>query len=69
MSQCGKKYVTKSKKVTTEKYFQETENTIQVLWDNSVPRVNVMILVESVVIFLHFHFNEYGENFKHKTPW
>jgi len=43
MSQCGKKNVTKKnhKKVTTEKYFQETVKTIQFLWDYSIPGVNL----------------------------
>jgi hypothetical protein len=41
MSQCGKKNVTEGKKVTTEKYFHETNYTVQVLWDNSFPGVTL----------------------------
>jgi len=41
MNQCGKKNVTKSKKVTTEKYFRENDNTIQVLRDSSVSGVKL----------------------------
>jgi hypothetical protein len=42
MSLCGKKNVAKSKKVRTAKYFQENDNMIQVLWDNSVPGVTLL---------------------------
>jgi len=41
MSQRGRKNVTTNKKVTTVKYFQEIDNTIQELWDNSVPGVTL----------------------------
>jgi hypothetical protein len=41
MSQRGEKNVTKTKKVTTEEYFQQSDKTIQALWDNSVPGVTL----------------------------